>query len=448
MLVLTIAITGLLPLFHGHWVSAIVEKPPRILVVCSDTSDVMFANSLATYGGFNVTVLYLGQNYHDSRSMLSNLEYLTKFDEIWIPDLNVQWTYGGRLSEGEISTLAKYVAVGGVLVIGMNTYVQSWSRTFERITGTKVVSIERANSPLYIVFNGEKYSYNASYGVLIVNTEDASVIARYSTGAPAITLSKFGRGVAVVMTFNPVKELLDYNPKIIRLYIDVARITLEERTSPPSLSGWEVLKAHIVGLLSNTLFDGAITLLVLELLAYLGWLPFRMIVILTVPFKPLAGRFLKRDPYKSIVEVIKRNGGMEFVELSKLIGMSPRRLRFYVALLVTARELNLVDISPLDEGSLIVIRGEERMGIAAWAFRRYGRLLELIVKERGSKILEVARKSGYPPYDVLRLMRELSRYGIVEVKRAVIDYKVYPTDALERWAEEWQKSSSLTSLQQ
>ncbi len=113
----------------------------HVLVVCSDTQDAMFANTLAVRGGFNVDILYIGSDLPDDRSRLSDVTYLMQYDEVWIPDLNVGWTYGGRLRRSEINALTEYVKYGGVLIFGLNTYIQDGGQEFDGLFGVRILRV-------------------------------------------------------------------------------------------------------------------------------------------------------------------------------------------------------------------------------------------------------------------------------------------------------------------
>lgn len=410
----------------------------RLLVVCSDAQDVMFANSLGLKG-FDVDILYLGKDLPGDRSKLSSLAYLVKYDEIWIPDLNVKWTDGGRLTKKETKVLSEYVNRGGVLVIGLNTYAQSWSRSLEEITGTRLLRIEtpKTDSEEWdIVYEGKEYAYNGTYQTVVVNVYRGEVIARYKNGLPAITVSKFGNGVGVLLTFNPVKELVEYNPDIIELYPEIGLKALDERSSPPNLSRGALFALQIKELLTNPLFISLLLLVVLEILGYLGLISLGITILLAVPFLPFSKLLLKSHKYKKIIETVTTFRGITLTELSQETGITKRRLKFPIACLILNHRIAHVNLRSLGESeTLIVLKGLEGEGVASWAVRRYPRLMEIIANTPGITIIDLAHRINMPPYDVLRLMRELSKYGVVEVRKMVVDYEVYPMKPLLRWFE-------------
>lgn len=407
----------------------------KVLVVCSDVNDVMFANSLGAAGGFSINILYLGKDLPDDRSKLSDILYLTRYDEIWIPDLNSGLTYEGRLKREEIATLREYVKSGGILVLGMNTYTQSWSRFFEEVTGTKLLHIEKSKRlDEWIIFYGNQtYRYNSTYQAVVVDPYRAEIIAKYSNGLPAVTISKFSLGVGVLLTFNPV---IDYNPKLMKLYLAVSSIALNKRDSPPSLSEEEILTIRAKHVLLHPISIGMIVFLTLELLAYLGLLPFKVTVVLSVFFLPFSGFLLRKSLYKKILETIHVLRGVTVSNLSGEIGIKQRRLKFPMALLILKRHVNTVDLTPLGvEDTLVVLKGLEAEGIAAWTVEKYPRLMEIIANNPGIGVIDLAHKVNVPPYNILKFLRELSRYGVVELRKIIVDYEVYPMRALLRWFE-------------
>jgi hypothetical protein len=105
-------------------------------------------------------------------------------------------------------------------------------------------------------------------------------------------------------------------------------------------------------------------------------------------------------------------------------------------LLFLKKKIVILDLSPMDvRDSLVTPRGSESEGVAQWAIKRYPLLMREIIKNPRIRVIELAYRVDMPPYDVLRLLRELSRYGVVELKKAVVDYEVRPLDPLLRWSE-------------
>jgi hypothetical protein len=412
------------------------NQNPKILFVCSDLGDVTLANSF----GDSVDILYLGKDLPDDRSLLSDILYLSKYDEIWIPDLNVQWTEGGRLNEWEIETLAEYVRSGGVLVLGLNTYVQSWSRKLDNLLGVRILRVEKPvddGEDWDVVFGGRVYPYNDTYQEVVVRTVGAKVIATYKNGNPSITLNHYGSGIAALMTFNPVKAYVEGDRSFLEIYLAISSEALKERKNPPTVG--TAKKTFI--LLKRTLFQpitlGLLAFVLLELLAYFGFMPLSLTVFFAAPLVPLWGRIKKRKRCTRIIETISVMRGVTLSELAEEMREKARRLKFCVAILKLKRKISLLDISRLGEKDyLMTLHGLEAEGVAAWAIERYPRLMEKIAYHPGVTIIELARTSNMPPYEVLELLREMSRYGVVEIRKMPFDYEVYPTRALSRWFEE------------
>ncbi|WP_040681370.1 beta-galactosidase trimerization domain-containing protein [Thermococcus zilligii] len=411
---------------------ALGSSIPRILVVCSDVEDVMMANSMDS---FAVDILYLGKDLPDDRALLSNLEYLAQYDEIWIPDLNLPWTYGGKLSQNEIDALKQYAEIGGVLVLGLNTYVQHWSRELDEILGVSLLRIKSSGDVVYINYSGKLYPYNTSFQIAVVRPVGADVIASYSTGEPAITEAHYGKGVVVLMTFNPVKAVVEQDENYASIYKDVAMKGLNGRASKPGLSTGKVIELKVKRLTLNPIFIGLMAFALLFLMAYLGYLPWGLtlaIVALTFPVSMHTQRKLQ----KKLTDVLEVLAGATLRELSEELGVEPKRLKFPVAVLKISRKAEIIDLSEFGEGDVLVtLRGKEIEGVAAWAADRYSRLMEKVTMNPGIRVLDLARSLNMPPYDVLETLKHLSKHGVVELRKIMFDYEVYPTKALARWFE-------------
>ncbi|ASJ01198.1 beta-galactosidase trimerization domain-containing protein [Thermococcus gorgonarius] len=408
-------------------------SPARILVVCSDVDDVMMANSLGN--NFTVDIIYLGKDLPDDRSPLSSLEYLAQYDEVWIPDLNLQWTYGGRLSQNEIDALEQYVEVGGVLVLGLNTYVQHWNRKFDEVLGVSLLRIKSSGDEVYINYSGELYPYNSSFQIIVVRPVRADVIARYSTGEPAITEAHYGRGIGVLMTFNPVRAFVEQDENYAAIYRDIAIKGLDDRASKPRLSTGEIIELKVKRLALNPIFIGLTAFLLLFVMAYLGYLPWGLILTIAALTFPIS-RYISRKLQEELTDALKVLVGATLSELSEELGVEPKRLKFPIAVLKISRKAEIIDLSEFGERDVLVTpRGKEIEGMAAWAIGRHPKLMEKVTMNPGIRVLDLARSLNMPPYDVLETLKRLSAYGVVELRKITFDYEVYPTKSLVRWFE-------------
>ncbi|WP_456366966.1 beta-galactosidase trimerization domain-containing protein [Thermococcus sp.] len=407
--------------------------PPRVLVVCSDIEDVMMANSLGN--NFTVRVLYLGKDMPDDRSLLSNAEYLTRYDEVWIPDLNLQWTYGGRLSEEEIQALMGYVKSGGILVIGLNTYVQHWNRRLDELFGVRLLRMETPDKELYIEYDDRLYPCNSTFKIAVVRPVRAKIVARYLSGEPAVTEARYGRGVSVLMTFNPVKTLTG-NGSIAVMYKGIALKGLEDRLAKPKLSALKLVQLKLGELVRNPVFMGLTAFVVLFLMAYLGYLPWGVTIVLVTLTLPLSKLLTRKSLKRRIIEALKTLEGAALNELSEELGVEPKRLKFPVAVLKVTKRVELIDLSEFGERDVLITpRGKEIEGMAVWAISGYPKLMEKIARNPGVRVLDLAMSLNMPPYDVLETLKRLSTYGVVELRKIMFDYEVYPTKALARWFE-------------
>ncbi|MDK2854158.1 MAG: hypothetical protein PWQ92_1052 [Thermococcaceae archaeon] len=175
--------------------------------------------------------------------------------------------------------------------------------------------------------------------------------------------------------------------------------------------------------------------IILEIIAYLGFLPFGVTVLLAIPFLPFSKLLLKEECSK-ILEKVQTLRGVTLENLARELRKPPRRLKLPLVLLFLKKKIVILDLSPMDvRDSLVTPRGSESEGVAQWAIKRYPLLMREIIKNPRIRVIELAYRVDMPPYDVLRLLRELSRYGVVELKKAVVDYEVRPLDPLLRWSE-------------
>lgn len=407
----------------------------RVLVVCSDVSDVMFANTLG-FQGYNVDYLYLGRDLPGDRSRLSDLSYLLGYDEVWIPDLNVKWTSGGRLTRGEIQVLSEYVERGGVLVVGLNTYTQSWSPQLEDLTGAKILRLlppTLCPGNLSIVYEGVEYEYNCSYQAVEVNPIRGEVVARFSNGMPAIVKSRYGDGVVVLLTFNPVNALMD-EPRLVALYSQIAGAALEERAHPPKpLSPEEEVLLRVREEASSPWTWLLLFLILVWIMGVLGFLPYGATLVVAAPLLPLSKLLLRRPIYKRILEAVTTLRGVEESALAVEVGVKKRRLKFPLAVLHLNRRINLIDLTPAGVSDKLIVpwRGSYE-GVSAWASRRYPDLVRLVVENPGITVDLLAYLLEKPPYDLLNLVRWLAIYGVLEVREIGGSHEVYPAKSLLR----------------
>lgn len=413
--------------------SSTAGKAPKVLVVCSDVEDVMFANSLEL-GNFSVDIIYLGKDLPGDRSKLSDLAYLLGYDEVWIPDLNTEWTIGGRLTDKEVHVLSEYVRRGGVLIIGLNTYVQSWSRFLEGIVGSRILRIELSknfSSDWYIVYKDKIYPYNITYQAVIVSVYRGEVVARYRNGYPAIIFSKYGDGVGALMTFNPVIAFVEGYSNLTDLYLDIGLKALKERTHPPQpLSMGEKImysfEKYFFIIILIFLF------IIFEIMGYLGLLPLGITIISAIPLLPFSRILMKRRIYREIIKTVETFKGVEISDLSEEVGVKIRRIKFPLAILFLRRLLNIINLRDLGDKVLIVLRRYEDVGVASWSLKTYPALMNLIINNPGITILDLARRLHMPPHEVSRILNTLSQYGVVEVRKIGAYYEVYPLNTLLR----------------
>lgn len=405
------------------------------MFVCSDLGDVMLANSMES-AGFDVDVLYLGRDLPGDRSALSRVSYLAKYDEVWIPDLNVNWTQGGRLTRKELEALSKYVERGGVLVVGLNTFTQSWSRDLEDLTGARLMSLKSLDdcSGFWdIIYRGEEYTLKCGERVAVVRVDGGEVVAYYKNGYPAIVASRSG-GVAVLITFNPVTASQG-NRSIVELLSRVALDSINERSRPPYPASWlESLILRIDDASHSPLFQITLILVIAGLAGYLGFAPLGVVMLLAIPLLPLARLLQKRPTFRRILETVSYFKSIEESRLADELGVAARRLKLPLALLVLTGKVGLVDLKPLGgEGRLVVVKNGVADGVALWSLRAHPRLINAVVENPGVTVVELARITGMPPLDVLRIVRSLSMYGVVEVRKIDVHYEVYPTRSLLMW---------------
>ncbi len=419
----------------------------RILSVCSDLEDVVFTYNLVEeleHRGYDIDVeiLYLSKNYpgaSDERKLLSDIWYLRKFDQIWLLDLNVLMIIDGSLKPSELDNILKACREGRLVVIGMNTYVQNYSPSFDKLLGIRLLNAYGSLKETYYIRGlGYNLEYNASAcGIAFVENVSSKVLAVFEpSGKPAITIKKYGNGIAAFLAFNPVKQAIEYNStsyySLLAEAITESMSMVGPRIFPPFYEYYVHRISERFPLIVLTILSVSIVFAFLEILAYLGLLPYSMILIFIAPGVLLLKKRIRSSRrFEDIYLVIRDNPGISIDELSVLTGISRRRLKYYLAVLENAGMVRSLIIPYLGVGRIFVCRGMELEGIIyRLAYTEGERIINIIVKEPGITVSELAARTGLPIDRVLQIIKRLAAYGVIELRRAGTEYEAYPTKKL------------------
>ncbi|KSW12038.1 hypothetical protein CF15_04465 [Pyrodictium occultum] len=435
-------------------------RPRSMLVVASDFDDILWARSIADSAAaaglqVDVRVLYLSKSYPSAgaeRARLSDPAFLWRYDAVLIPDLNRLFTYGGRLTPAEIEALAEYVRGGHLLFIGMNTFVQHWHPLLESMAGARVAGVasSSADTPLYdIVYRGRVYAYNDTYGAMHLEPQGARVLAAFQEGHPAILANRYGRGVVVTAAFNPVKAVVSQGNGAEMAGL-LAGIVVEEMQAvtpepPPArhrvkavlhnaalalLRPFGRVAAAAGGGLPGALAAAALVAFpayLALLAASLACLAPRRIRLLVL--RPLARLYKPREMDARIVELLRDSGPMSLEELAARLGAGWRRL---------CRRLTLLELRgavasvPEARGRLYVYPEDLPAALLA-VDPLYEEIARLAAREPGVTVHEIAARLSIPPGAVLKACRRLAGYGLLELRKSLFEYEVYPTRLLYRY---------------
>ena len=422
---------------------------PQILVlsVCTSVNDVVFTRlleeKLNEIAEVKVLVLYIAKDYSEGgveRSKLSDIWFLRSFHQVWIFNLLPVRSSGGRLSYGEISTLRRYVEEGHVLVAGYNTFVRSWSEELEELFGARMVRLAYSRNytgHLDVVYGDSKCGYNDTLGAVMLNTTSASVLASFVEGHPAIVKNRCGDGVAVLVALNPVEEaVMGGNEEVYSLLAYALRGELENPPSPRPPPLHEVFLYNVRRTTANIFASIAIVVGAFAFtlwLAYEGLLPYSLTLLLIAPGAALTKKsVMSSERYWELLLVLARNPGITIRELSRISNVGERKLRYMLAVLEGAGAVSSIKLG--ERSRIFAIKGKEALAIVVRlsANERLRYVLETIAREPGILLTELSARSGIPLDNLLRLLRRLSLLGVLEMRRVLADYEVYPVLPLEQ----------------
>ncbi len=412
----------------------------HVLVVATDFADAVFAGCLA--GGLGVPekarvdLLYISKDNPDApslRSSLSRLDVLLGYDAVVVPDFNTAYAYGGRLTVEEARALIEYVRRGGVLVVGMNTLIQSWSPIIANNLGVMlagIVSAQTDTEALDINWSGAWISYNDTYGALeAIALEGTQVVARFARGAPAVTVSRCGHGYLVALLYNPVRLAVEQGDKrgCILLARLIARLSLErEKNTLQPLPGVAVRLEPTAGLLQLAPALPLAAYAVLVVLALAGRLGLHHCVPVMKPVaKPFSMLIARLTSIRSLVETVHERG---WVDLSTAKGSS----RVAACL---AAAIGAIHYTVAGKRVVAYVPGSPLVLQALASNQYYQKLVTLVAQEPGITLTQLAEKLGLDLDKVVRIVRELRKSMLVEVIRLEGDCEVYPTPLLRRLVE-------------
>lgn len=436
--------------------TAVYAKPEqesyRILIVASNLEDVIWAHrvgeALIQLGvNVSVEVLYIGVDYpgaQSARSRLSDAGFLWRYRAILVPDLNKEFTWGGRLSEGEIDTLRLYVERGHLLMMGLNTYIHSWYPVLDELAGASITGLAGGTTDtevLDIVADGTIYRYNDMFGAMLVYQRGCRAEAYFYAYQqyPAICVNRFGDGLVILTAFNAVEAVAsqDNGFEIALLLANVVKDGLESIHPKPLPIGYSTREAltnmfvqpfralaesfggglrgcvAAIAILLATLYAVVLTLSLLCLL------PRSLRVTSVKPLTKLAkpGRLEQR-----VLAVLREAVLADLEELSRGIGVNKARV---CRALTFLEARGLVRSAALDGRAMYFLR-EDEARVALSLNPLYRDVADLVSREPGITVTEIAARLSIPPDAVLRACREMAMLGIVEMRKVLFEYEVYP----------------------
>jgi len=423
-----------------------------ILVVASDLGDVIWAHRMGealTRLGVDATVeiLYVGRDYPEAqsaRSKLTDLGFLWRFRAVLVPDLNKEFTWGGRLSDAELEALRIYVERGHLLMIGLNTYIHSWHPVLDRLVGAAVAGLAGGandTETLDIVVGGTMYRYNDTFGAVLVYQMGCRAEAYFYAFQqyPAICVNRFGDGVVVLAAFNAVEAVVsqDNGFDIALLLARVLKEGLESvhpKPLPLSYTLGEIFRGSFVQPIETLagVFSGGVVgytaataviiaalyaaLLVLSLLCLLP----RRLRVLSV--KPLARLTKLGGLEQRVLETLWEAVIANVEELARSVGVNRVKVCRALTLLEARR---LVKSASLDGVRVYFLREDEQL-IVLGLNPLYKDVVDLVAAEPGITVTEIAARLSIPPDTALKACRELALHGIVELRKVSLDYEAYP----------------------
>jgi len=452
-IVLIAIIILILTTYLASSINVLAESKYHILVVASDMEDVIWAhtlNGVFREMGLDVAmdILYIGRDYIEAstdRSKLSDIGFLWNYNAVLLPDLNMEFSYGGRLGSKEIDTLKTYVERGHVVLIGLNTFVHSWHPTLEHMAGANIVGLiggEKNVDILDIVFNNTVHRYNATFQAVLVSPNGCNAIAIYKgVQYPAICVNRFGYGITILATFNVVEAVVSQSNglDIAMIIANVIRDSLAStKPQPPPYS--YILRKSIENILLYpfnsiaNIFGGGplgytvaiifillsiyIALLILSLLCIA---PHRLRIAVV---KPLTKILKPRKRELEILSIVRDMGPTTFGELLARTNMD--RLKICNTLtFLEARKLVLA-IVYRDE-KMYVCREDLAKAIVALE-PLYREITDMVQREPGITIHEIAARLAIAPDKVLNICRYLASIGVIELRKVSLEYEVYPID--------------------
>ena len=420
-------------------------KVVKILSICSDLDDVSFTHAIENilrqkYPFVEVKICYLNKGYDKAseyRSRLSDVWFLRDFDQIWIFDFNPFWAYGNRLSDKEIYVLSKVVSEGRVLVIGYSTFISSWSNSFESFLGVKLLNYSTADTVLEFSYGNKVYKYNSSFGIFLIDVGEDETLASFSNGWPAIVERDYGYGRVYVFTFNPVKWALDgRNLMAYNVVSEVLEASIENppKTVPPPMFEYFVHRVKL--LLTNIVVSFLLVILMFSsviALARYGFLPYALTVYMFRPGAYLTKRgLLKREEFRIVLDYIIMHPGCNLRELSVATGFSKRELKYFLAILEGVDFITSIKLKDLD--LIFCLKGEEGRAIVNVmdSMEAYEDIIITVVKNPGVLLTELASKVDLDPYSLKNIISKLENYGVLVLKKTLVDYRIYPTKKLVR----------------
>jgi Mn-dependent DtxR family transcriptional regulator len=448
------------PIAGSAYASTQAALHNRVLVVASDIDDVIWAHQLGLAlrrQGLNISVevVYLWKDYPGAapeRRKLGDIGFLWNYDAILLPDLNKRWMYGGMLKQDEIENLLVYARRGHLVLIGMNTLVQHWYPQLEESTGVHVIGIHTSVKDIGlfdVIYKGRLYDYNDTLGAVLVEPVTANVVAHFVyEDRPAVTLNRYGYGVVVFVAFNIVEAaVLQKNGyEFTKMSADILASLLGGIKPLPPPSSYEVrerlknILAELV-LLSKSIYEAAgggllgaaiVALIILSIL-YVVLLAAAYACLIAPETSAALLRLLlpaKKEPdriEKSVSLLLSEEVAQGVDEIAERLGISRSAVCRALAWLIARGQVRRVKSCGETYYAL-----SDKAPLAFLAVNPlYRSIAELVQREPGITVHEVAARLGIPFDTALLACKELAANGVLEMRKVMLEYELYPARCCE-----------------
>ena len=430
----------------------------HVLVVASDISDIIWSHILSIeleHIGVNVSIkiAYIGKDNPSApavREKLSDIGFLWRYDAVLLPDVNKEFTWGGKLGKSEIDALRLYARRGHLVLLGLNTFVQHWYPALEQMCGVKTVGLRGGSTDtpmLDIVVNGTIYHYNDTFRAVLVSPTGCKAIATFHEYPyPAICVNKYGKGLVVLAAFNVVKAVVaqkdgaDIAALLARI-LAKQLASIEPQPPPTSYVIGEKLRSALlspyyalIGLarrIGGGLLGYSVALVVAALLTYVALLALSMLCLLPRRLRVIVARPLAKlaEPWERELQVLRMIRDKEPIS-AKDLASKTSMCRFSLCAALTLLEARRLLVVIKHGSERLYVYRDDLAKIIVEMNPLYRGIVELVEKEPGITIHEIAARLSTPPDLVLNACKYLASIGVVELRKVSFEYEVYPASLL------------------